>query len=366
MIDFTSVLYLGLRHPSRVLRPWEKLTTGVPAALAEPDKNYEVAQTLAELQRCERVTFVQSTLHLFWDLFSIFERDRIAVYMDSRLYPIARWGVERVASRVNVVRTFQHHDARALAGLLKQDAHHRNRPVVVTDGFCPRCGKAAPVNKYLEDVRRFGGRLVIDDTQALGILGHSPAPNAPYGRGGGGILRWKNIDGPDVLLASSLAKGFGVPMAVLSGSNNMIKRFSEYSKTRVHCSPPSAAVVHAAEHALAVNNKRGDKLRLRLAKLVSYFRKKLVMAGFSSKGGLFPVQTLGAISNLEASIIHKRLLHSGVRTVPIKRSEHRTNLGFIIRAQHSPDDIDYAVDALEKAFRKYRKQTKEMYYEVQM
>ena len=32
MLDFTSALYLGLRHGSGSLRPWSALTTGVPAA----------------------------------------------------------------------------------------------------------------------------------------------------------------------------------------------------------------------------------------------------------------------------------------------------------------------------------------------
>ena len=36
VLDFTSASYLGLRHPRRTLRPWPRLTTGVPAALAEP------------------------------------------------------------------------------------------------------------------------------------------------------------------------------------------------------------------------------------------------------------------------------------------------------------------------------------------
>jgi hypothetical protein len=30
MLDFTSALYLGFRHPNRSLRPWSQFTTGVP------------------------------------------------------------------------------------------------------------------------------------------------------------------------------------------------------------------------------------------------------------------------------------------------------------------------------------------------
>jgi 8-amino-7-oxononanoate synthase len=33
LLDFTSALYLGLRHESRSLAAWRQLTTGGPAAL---------------------------------------------------------------------------------------------------------------------------------------------------------------------------------------------------------------------------------------------------------------------------------------------------------------------------------------------
>src|SRR5262249_45152342 len=203
------------------------------------------------------------------------------------VYPIVRWGIERVAARGIPVQSFPHHDANALWWQLEQDAHRRVRPIVVADGYCPGCNEPAPLAAYLEGARAFGGQMILDDTQALGILGHSPAPDAPYGKGGGGSLRWSNISAPDVLVGGSLAKGFGVPVAVLAGSTVMIRRFEEQSETRVHSSPPSIAVIHAAEHALAVNRERGDRLRLRLAQGVRHFRKRLAAAGFSATGGLF-------------------------------------------------------------------------------
>ena len=71
MLDFTSALYLGLRHPSRSLRAWPALTAGQPAALESPARRFGVARQLAALQGCERATLLPSTLHLFWDLFGL-------------------------------------------------------------------------------------------------------------------------------------------------------------------------------------------------------------------------------------------------------------------------------------------------------
>ncbi len=237
MLNFTSSLYLGLRHASWSLRPWTQLTIGVPAAFVPPPGERAVAQKLAELQGCKSATLAPSTLHLFWDLFGMLFSNRLAIYMDNSLYPIARWGIERASARGVPIQQFPHHDADALRRQLMKDTPYRLLPFVVADGFCPGCGETAPIAAYLESARVFGGYLILDDTQALGILGCAPESGAPYGIGGGGSLRWNDVGGPDVLVVSSLAKGFGVPLAVLAGSSAIIRRFEAKSETRIHNSP---------------------------------------------------------------------------------------------------------------------------------
>jgi 8-amino-7-oxononanoate synthase len=351
MLDFTSSLYLGLRHASWQLRPWDQLTTGAPAVLAPPPGAHGVAETLSALQGCESATLVPSTLHLFWDLFgTLLSRRGVAIYMDAGTYPVARWGIERAAARAIPVRSFPHHDSDTLRWQLQHAAQRRLRPLIVADGFCPGCGKPAPIAAYLESARTFGGQLILDDTQALGILGQAPGPGLPYGRGGGGSLRWSNVGGSDVLVGSSLAKGFGVPVAALAGSTALLEQFMATSETWVHSSPPSIAVIHAAEHALAVNRARGEALRQRLVQSIRRFRHRLTAAGFAAVGGLFPVQTLIPIPKLDTSLLHERLLQLGVRTV-LRRShnDHGPCLSFLITARHTPQDIDGAVEMLVKA-----------------
>ncbi|ADJ27293.1 aminotransferase class I/II-fold pyridoxal phosphate-dependent enzyme [Nitrosococcus watsonii] len=349
MLDFTSVLYLGLRHSSGVLRPWTQLTSGKPAALITPAAQHRVAGALAELQGCEEATIGPSTLHLFWDLFGILAKQGMAIYLDGGTYPIARWGVERAAARGIPVRRFPHRNPEALRRRLKQDSSRGLRPLVVADGFCPGCGKPIPLHAYLESARDWGGYLLLDDTQALGILGYSPSFRAPYGREGGGSLPWHHAAGSDVLLVSSLAKGFGVPMAVLAGSHALIRWFKDKSETRTHCSPPSIAIIHAAEHALKVNKSYGDGLRLRLARLVHYFRSRLAQIGWPTVGGLFPVQTLMPKPTLDARKLHEQLLRQGIQTVLHRgRKELGACLSFLITARHSRGDIDRAANAVAR------------------
>ena len=350
MLDFTSALYLGLRHASESLRPWAQLTGGVPAALAVPPVTGVVGRQLAELTGTERATLARSTFHAFWDLFVIFANTDTTIYVDAKTYPIARWGVERAAARGVPVRSFNHHDPADLWRRLAQDAGSRRRPLVVTDGLCPSCGSLAPVPRYLHLAREFGGMLVLDDTQALGIMGHSPGPRAPYGLGGGGSLRRHGIDAAHVLVVSSLAKGFGAPLAMIGGRADEVARIEAESDTRVHCSPPSFADLHAAARAIEVNRRAGDALRRWLAALVRRFRAGLSRLGFPVSRSLFPVQSLPASPVRDARALHQRLARLGIRALLHKPAcRPGATVSFIITARHTPAAIDRAVQAVAAA-----------------
>lgn len=305
---------------------------------------------------CSRGVLGTSTLHLFWDLFGILSKDRVAIFADAGIYPIARWALERAAAKGTPVKFFKHHDPvdlqRQLRRSLQSGIRYGRRPVAVSDGLCPGCGRAAPIREYLESIRRFGGQLILDDTQALGILGKSPIRDNPYGFGGGGSLQWNGVKGSDIVVVNSLAKGFGAPVAVLAGGNKFVRRFEDESDARVHCSPPSAAAIGAATRALDVNEIKGDELRDRLMQRVLRFRSQLKSKGLDAGGSMFPAQNLSSIPGLDVHEVHERMLKSNVRTV-LKRSHLGTEaqLAFLITADHSPAQIDEAATILSETVR---------------
>jgi 8-amino-7-oxononanoate synthase len=350
VLDFTSALYLGLRHPSPSLRPWLELTTGKPAALEPPPDAGAVARELAKLQGCESATLLPSTLHLFWDLFGVLARDQVRIYMDAGSYAIARWGVERAAARGIPVYSFPHHDAAAAREQIERDRASGGYPVIVADGFCPKCGKSAPIDRYLHHVERRNGYLVLDDTQALGILGAKPTATAPYGHGGGGSLRHEGINSPRVIVGSSLAKGFGVPVAVLAGGATLVERFEEQSETRAHSSPPAAAPIRAAERALIVNHVDGESWRMHLLALVRRFHVRLRRIGITAGRGLFPTVTIKPTRDLDAATLQARLLQLGIRTVAIAGCRGSgARVALLVTVLHAPSDIDQAVEAIGRA-----------------
>jgi 8-amino-7-oxononanoate synthase len=341
-LDFTSSLYLGFRHPSASLEPWDQLTTGMPAVLGVPAGAAALQRRLAVLLGCARATVAPSTLHAFWDLFGVLGSDKAAVLVDAGAYPIARWGVERAHARGAISRSFSHYDPPALEAELRAATARGRRPIVLVDGLCPESGPA-PLGEYSALVDRFGGLLVIDDTQALGILGDRSG-GSRFGIGGGGSARHQAIGGPNVVIGASLAKGFGVPLAVLAADEAVIRRFELGGGTRVHCSQPSVAALRAGDRALDLNRVVGDALRSRLVALIKRFRERAAGAGYRPRGMIFPVQTV--LTGPRAPQVHARLLQAGVHSILHRGRRGEMRLTFVVTASHRVVEVDAAAAAL--------------------
>jgi 8-amino-7-oxononanoate synthase len=345
VLDFTSSLYLGFEHASSLLPDWPQLTVGKPAALEELGAASEVERDLAALTGCEAVALGTSTLHLFWDLFGMLAHPGSNIFLDQGSYPIGRWGVERASAAGVPVRSFAGGDVNALRSAVR--CAPGGRPVVVTDGFWPSSGRAAPLMDYVECVRPHGGLVVVDDTQALGIFGQSMGNSSPYGVGGGGSLWQAPFGTGEIIVVSSLAKAFGAPVAMLGGTARIVSKFRRLSETRVHCSPPSAAALAAARRALEDNQTFGDSLRRRLVDRVVRFREGLRALGLLPVHGCFPVQPLKLPPSVRAEDAHVALLRRGVRTVLHRASAAvSSRISFIFTARNRRSDIDQALEAL--------------------
>jgi len=351
MLDFTSALYLGLRHASASLDSWCALTLGRPAAVQEPPGAEPVAADLARMQGCEAATLLPSTLHLFRDLFRMLATAQTAIVVDAGAYPIARWGAETGVAQGALLRSFRHFDVDALELLVRRLVKVGRRVIVVCDGYCIGCASAAPVRAYADIVGRAGGLLVLDDTQALGILGHTPTCKRPYGLQGSGSLSWHRANEPHVIVGSSLAKAFGAPLAVLAANDRLIQRFTAQSEVRQHCSPPSVAAISAARRALEVNYHRGDALRSHLVELVKQLRNALSKLGLQACGAIpFPVQSFVIKRNPGVELLQQRLqqrlLERGIRALETRACDGvSVRLTFLVTALHRLMDIDAIEDA---------------------
>ncbi|KQX01811.1 hypothetical protein ASC94_04260 [Massilia sp. Root418] len=358
-LDFTSALYLDMRHPCGALEPWQALTLGKPAALEQPPGTAGLVRGLAALMGCQAALVMPSTLHLYWDLFAMLAQETVALLVDGGTYPIARWGAQQAVARGAPLQVFHHGDAAGLARLARGWRTQGRRPVVLADGYTPGGACPSPLSAYAEIAAQGGGWLVLDDTQPLGLLGRGGGGSVPlHGltglcgaggqagarqRQGHGDAAWR---GMPVLVGASLAKAFGAPLAVLAGSAPMLHMFEQRSLARVHASPPSVASVAAARRALRLNAACGGVLRLALWRRVRQFRAGLAAAGIACRGGMFPVQVVPLPAGADGAALQAALRSDGVLAL-LQSHRGGASLTFLLRAGHSAHDVARAVAALE-------------------
>ena len=340
-VDFSSALYLGLRHAAADLAPWPALTLGKPAALEEPPGAASLAAALARLQGCAAATLLPSTLHLFWDLFGMLADQPLVLLIDAGAYPIARWGAQHALARGLPWQVFAHGAVDQLRRLVRHWRLAGRCPLILADGYRPGAAQAPPLAAYARIASDGDGCLVLDDTQVLGLSGVC----------GGGSVTQHGLDGAPVVLGASLAKAFGAPLAVLAGSRRLIEQFELRSETRRHASPPSLAAIAAGLRAVQINRERGDGLRRDLMRNVARWRAGLAALGIAGGGGSFPVQTVPLPATADPLALHAALAHDGIAAVP-QRLGRRAALSFLLRADHRPHEIDRALAALAHHLRR--------------
>lgn len=226
--------------------------------------------------------------------------------------------------------------------------------MVVTDGYCPDCGAVAPLGDYARLVAARGGQLVVDDTQALGVLGAKPTRPAPHGTGGAGSLAFAGVPPSEaIVVVCSLAKGLGVPIAVILGSRRLINRLQASGPTRVHASPPSVAHLLAADRALRLHHQQGERRRQILAALVGGFRRRAALDGLGLLETSFPVQLLPVASPVRAHQLSRVLAGRGIRVVALQsRCRGGGAVGLLITARHRLRELNAAAGVLGQAVRR--------------
>lgn len=340
MLDFTSALYLG--PPTFTVPANMALTTGRPAALQEPGWCHRIAEAVAQRQGLETGLLAPSTLHLFWDVLAL-APPKAAVFIDQAMYPIGHWGAARAALRGLPVVSFNADNLSALRRLLHLYRQQGRIPWLLTDGWRLTQEGPAPLRCYQELLRPdLRSILLLDDTQAFGVVGAKPSARHPLGQGGGGSLPYLGVHGPGIVCISSLAKGLGVPVAVLTGSRKWVTRFARRSTTRVHSSPVSNWHAWAAGQALQRDAAgAGDAARQQLTQRIREFRRKLGAAGWQPTGGCFPVQKLTLPTSVAALGLHSYLELQGIRALLLSNAQQPMvpQVAFCLRADHSSADI---------------------------
>lgn len=237
------------------------------------------------------------------------------------------------------LRVYRHRDPGHLESLLKRTTSGRS-VLIMTDGLFSMDGDLAPLPELAQLAERFGATLYVDDAHGTGVMGP----------GGRGTLEHFSVEGRIPFHMGTLGKALGSSGAYIAGPTDMIRYLINTSRPFMFTTapPPGAAAAAQAAMALAQDPVR----RARLWRNRDQLLTGLTRLGFHLSGSDSPILPILIGEAKQALAFSEHLLAQGVYapairppTVPKGSSRIRVT----ITAEHTPEQIDEALMAFERA-----------------
>jgi len=230
---------------------------------------------------------------------------------------------------------FKHRDPDDLARIIQRLGEIQ--PVVMTDGLFPGDGAIAPIEAYLA-VLPAGGRLMVDDAHAGGLLG----------KRGRGTPECAGVSSPVMIQTVTLSKAFGAYGGAVLGTRELISEVVARSRMFAGNTPVPLPLVAGALESLAIMRKSGKNLRKRLADNVIYLKAKLRAGGFPVPDFPTPIIPLTPASVAERERLRRKLLARGVfpSFINYPGAPEGGYYRFVISSEHTRGQLDALAGAL--------------------
>jgi 8-amino-7-oxononanoate synthase len=237
-------------------------------------------------------------------------------------------------------RAFPHNDHEAcerLLGRIRADYRH---VLIAIEGVYSMDGDYPNLPAFIEVKRRYDAFLYVDEAHALGTMG-------PRGRG---IAEHFAIDPQEIdLWMGTLSKALGSCGGYVAGDREVIE-FLKYTVPgfvfSVGITPANAAAALAALEVLQQEPQRVARLQDNASLFLDAARAAGLNCGSSGDTPIVPILLGGSGPVL---VTAEKLLAAGINVSPILPpavSERGARLRFFLTSEHTPDQIELAVETL--------------------
>ncbi len=240
---------------------------------------------------------------------------------------------------------YKHADAddlgRVLDGAEKASPAPR-RILIITDGVFSMDGDIAPLDKVAKMAAEHGAMVYVDDAHGEGVLGE----------GGRGIVSHFKLPRDKVQVEmGTFSKAFGVVGGHVSGSKDLVNFAYNKSRTWLLSGSHPPAVAAACIAAVDVLEHEPQHVK-RLWDNTRRFKKAMKDLGFDIGKSETPITPVMVGESGKAKRLSSRLFELGVFALPIVYpmvAQGKARIRTIMNAALTNEDIDFAVNAFEKA-----------------
>ena len=244
-------------------------------------------------------------------------------------------------------RVYRHLDMAELDRHLMEASSTCRRAIVVTDGIFSMRGDHAPLHEIMDLARKHDAAfaenvlVVVDDSHGIGAFGST----------GRGVEEYTQSGQADLLVAT-LGKAFGVNGGYVVASRTTVDFLRETSPFYIYSNPITPGEAAAARVAVDIlDSPRGLQLLQHLRAMTKRFEQGLARLGLETIPGEHPVVPLmvrdtARTSALVAQLRQHGVLATGLNFPVVPKGDEE--IRFQISADHTPVDIDMALDVLRR------------------
>ncbi len=249
-------------------------------------------------------------------------------------------------SRPKEKHIFKHLDMNDLEEKIKISIGKGKRAIIVTDGIFSMRGDYAPLKEIQEIADKYDENFeenivtIVDDSHGVGAFGKTGRGTEEY--------TGTKVD----LLIGTLGKAFGVNGGYVVSDRTVTTYLRETAITYVYSNPITPAEAACALKVVEfLNSDEGRKRLDYLRNLTKRFKDGLIKLGYEtivSEHPIVPVlvRDTKRTKDLVEYLIENGVLATGLNYPVVPKGDE--TIRFQVNADHTPDDIDYVLDVLEK------------------
>ncbi|MEC1401683.1 glycine C-acetyltransferase [Bacillus subtilis] len=236
-------------------------------------------------------------------------------------------------------KVYQHVNMSDLERVLRKSMNYRMR-LIVTDGVFSMDGNIAPLPDIVELAEKYDAFVMVDDAHASGVLGEN----------GRGTVNHFGLDGRVHIQVGTLSKAIGVLGGYAAGSKVLIDYLRHKGRPFLFSTSHPPAVTAACMEAIDVLLEEPEHME-RLWENTAYFKAMLVKMGLTLTESQTPILPILIGDEGVAKQFSDQLLSRGVFAQSIvfpTVAKGKARIRTIITAEHTKDELDQALDVIEK------------------
>lgn len=348
VLNFCANNYLGLSNHPRVIEASKRIMdsrgygmSSVRFICGTQDIHKELEAVISAYFKTEDTLLYAACFDANGGLFEPLFTEEDAIISDSLNHASIIDGVRLCKAKRY---RYANADMAALENCLQEAQAQRYR-VIATDGVFSMDGNVAPMDQICALAEKYDALVMIDESHSAGVVGPT----------GHGVAELYDVYGKIDIFTGTLGKSFGGALGgFTTGRKEIIDMLRQRSRPYLFSNSLAPSIVGASMEVFKIL-KESDELHTKLMGNVTYFREKMLAAGFDMKPTASAICAVMLYDAQLSQVFARQMQEEGIYVtgfyypvVPKEQARIRVQLS----AGHEKAHLERAIEAFVKVGKK--------------